>query len=344
MTSSGQLYAFGNNVYGQLGSTATTTPNPVPALVTLPGQLGTVTQVAAGAYHSLAVTSSGQLYAFGYNYYGQLGNATNNATTSPNPTPTLVGLPGAIGAVTQVSAGDLHSLALTSSGQLYAFGFNAIRPAREHDSDNGTTSPNPTPALVSLPGAVGPVTHVVAGLLHSLAVTASGQLYAFGHNQYGQLGSTTNNGTTTANPTPTLVTLPGASGPVVNAAGGGLFTLALTSTGQLYAFGENSLRQLGSTTNNGTGNPNPTPTQVTLPGQVGSITQIGAGANQTLAVTSSGQLYAFGYNGFGELGSATNAATANREPDAHHRRVQSRSLDRCGVRGLDIASFAGLGG
>jgi hypothetical protein len=52
-----------------------------------------VTEAAAGAEHSLAVTSTGQLYAFGENYSGELGNATNNGAARANPTPTLVELP-----------------------------------------------------------------------------------------------------------------------------------------------------------------------------------------------------------------------------------------------------------
>lgn len=95
-----------------------------------------------------------------------------------------------------------------------------------------------------------------------------GQLNAFGDNLYGQLGSTTNNGTENPNPTPTLVTLPGATGPVTEVAAGDGFSPAGTSTGQLYAFGYNGNGRLGSATNNGTGDPNPTPTLVTLPGPV----------------------------------------------------------------------------
>ncbi len=60
--------------------------------------------LAAGSSQAAASTA-GQLYAFGYNYEGQLGNATNTGTTTPNPTPTLVTLPGAIGTVTQMAVG-----------------------------------------------------------------------------------------------------------------------------------------------------------------------------------------------------------------------------------------------
>ena len=89
--------------------------------MTLPGATGPATRVAAGGEHSLAVTSTGQLYAFGSNGYGQLGSAAN---VEPNPTPALVTLPGATGPVTEVAAGAEHSLAVTSTGQLYAFGNN----------------------------------------------------------------------------------------------------------------------------------------------------------------------------------------------------------------------------
>ena len=112
---------------GELGTTTsvgTGTPESTPTPVTLPGDVGGVTQAAAGQFFSLAATSTGQLYAFGANLWGQLGNPINNQSQEPNPTPTLVTLPGASGPVAQVAAGGSHSLALTSSGQLYAFGEN----------------------------------------------------------------------------------------------------------------------------------------------------------------------------------------------------------------------------
>jgi alpha-tubulin suppressor-like RCC1 family protein len=315
VTSTGQFYAFGRNSFGELGSTTnngTEEPNPTPALVTLPGASGPVTQIAASRYHSLAVTSTGQLYAFGLNKRGQLGNATNNDTEEPNPTPALVTLPGASGPVTQIAAGGGFSLASTSTGQLYAFGINN-RGQLGISTNSGTGEPNPTPALVTLPGASGPVTQIAAGGGFSLASTSTGQLYGFGNNRFGQLGSTINNETEEPNPTPALVTLPGASGPVTQIAAGDAYSLVLTSTGQLFAFGVNREGQLGSTINNETYKPNPTPALVTLPGASGPVTQIAAGT-QSLALTSTGQLYGFGNNHFGQLGSTINNGTENPNP------------------------------
>ena len=316
VTSSGQLLAFGGNEAGQLGiAPAGATPTPTPAPVTLPGQIGTVAQVAAGGSFSLAVTSSGQLYAFGSNQYGQLGNTTNNGALTPNPTPTLVTLPGLIGTAKQVSAGQAHSLVLTSSGQLYAFGHNHFGELGS-TTNNNTATATPTPALVTPPGQIGTLAQVVAGGNHSLALTSSGQLYAFGRNYSGQLGNVTGNVTDTPNPTPTLVTLPGQVGPVTQIAGGALHSVALTSSGQVYAFGGNQSGQLGNAINTSTGTANPTPVLVPLPGQIGLATQIAGGDQHSLVVTSSGQLYSFGSNYLGQLGYTTNSGGPTPNPTA----------------------------
>jgi alpha-tubulin suppressor-like RCC1 family protein/phosphodiesterase/alkaline phosphatase D-like protein len=317
--SSGQLYSFGSNLYGQLGDESnleSTLANPNPSLVTLPGASGPVSRLAAGEGHSLAVTSAGQLYAFGNNAFGELGVTTNSGTQNANATPLQVTLPGATGPVVEVATGANHSLAVTSSGQLYAFGLNRFGQLGS-TTRNGTEKPNPTPALVTLPGATGPVVRVAAGVQHSLAVTSTGQLYSFGENNLGQLGVATNQETAKSNPTPTLVTLPGATGGVVQVAAGSNFSLAVTSTGQLYAFGSNNRGQLGNSTNVGEAlAANSTPTLVSLPGATGGVAEVAAGAEHSLALTSTGQLYAFGSNRYGQLGNSTNAGkeAANSTP------------------------------
>src|ERR1039458_9243168 len=130
--------------------------------------------------------------------------------------------------------------------------------------------------LVVLVGAPSPV---------AAASTATGRLYAFGDNYWGQLGSTTNNQAEAANPTPTVVTLPGATGPVTQVAAGSDDSFAVTSTGQLYAFGNNDSGQLGSATNSGNETANPTPAPVGLPaGTTISTVPRGPEASQTPAL------------------------------------------------------------
>jgi hypothetical protein len=176
---------------------------------------------------------------------------------------------------------------------------------------------------VTLPGQEGPVVEVAAGLLHTLALTESGQLYSFGANNDGQLGRKTTHGPGEwANPTPALVTLPGQDGPVVQIAAGRTSSFAVTESGQLYAFGENRFGQLGFAENSGPGpdpseNAHPTPALVSLLGDA-PVAQVAAGSFHTLVLTDEGQLYAFGKNTFGELGNPTNNETqaANPSPTA----------------------------
>ena len=156
VTSTGRLYAFGENNSGQLGSSSS--GGPTPTLVTLPGQSGSIVQIAAGSDYSFALTSAGQLYGWGDNFYGQLGIGTSGAGTAvPRPASS----PGEHGSVTQVAAGGGQTLVVTSTGQLYAFGFNYYGQLG-NNADLLSQTGDPTPTLVALPGASGPATQVAA--------------------------------------------------------------------------------------------------------------------------------------------------------------------------------------
>src|SRR5450759_2553757 len=234
---SGSAWAWGDNGFGQLGN-GTTTNSSTPIAVSLPGGT-TVTAIAGGGYHSLALTPSGQMLAWGANGLGQLGNGT----TADSNTPVAVSLPSGT-TVTAIAGGGQHSLALTSAGQVLAWGYNS-----DGELGNGTTTNSSTPVAVSLPSGT-TVIAIAGGGQHSLALTSSGQVLAWGYNEAGQLG----NGTTTSQSnTPVAVSLP--SGTTVTAIAGGFsHSLALTSTGQVLAWGRNLEGELGNgtTTNSST--------------------------------------------------------------------------------------------
>ena len=291
LTPTGQMLGWGWNPFGQVGNGTTSTGGcsciTTPVAVSLPSGT-TVTAVAAGGNHSLALTSSGQVLAWGFNGTGQLGNGTTTNSNIPVP----VSLPsGTI--VTAIAAGAQHSLALTSSGQVLAWGGNTYGQL-----GNGTTSNSSTPVQVSL--FVGTtVTAIASGATHSLAVTSSGQVLAWGGGYFGQLGD----GTTTSSSTPVAVSLP--SGTTVTAiAGGGQHSLALTSSGNVLAWGHNLYGQLGT----GTTSDSSTPVAVSLPSGT-TVTAISGGSNHSLALTSNGHVRAWGYNMDGELGNGTTTTT-----------------------------------
>jgi alpha-tubulin suppressor-like RCC1 family protein len=286
----GTLWAWGSNFSGQLGD-GTTTPHTLPTQVLLPSSGGSIdpinahwAQVATGNAHTLALTIDGQLYAWGSNYDGQLGNGS----TTGQLTPLKVELPA--------DASDTHTLALTADGRLYACGDNSFGQL-----GTGTTVSGSSLTRVLLPtGTI--CTQLAAGSAHSLALTADGQLYAWGRNKHGQLGD----GTLTLHSRPVAVALPrGQHSPWTKLAAGRSHSLALTADGQLYAWGSNEFGQLAES--------NVTyrtrPGRVALPAAARHSTwaQVTAGDAHSQALTADGRLYAWGSNLVGQLGDHSTA-------------------------------------
>ncbi len=279
LKSDGSLWAWGLNSNGQLGS-GTTTNLYNPAQIMGPGS--GVTGIAAGASHTLATKSDGSLWAWGYNYHGQLGDGT---TTGSN-TPVQIMPPGS--GATGVAGGGSHSLALKSDGSLWAWGLNNYGQLGD-----GTTTNLHTP--VQIMGAGSGIIAIAAGAYHSLAIKSDGSLWAWGYNYWGQVGDATN----TQSNTPVQIMVPGSG--VTAIAAGYYHSLAVKSDGSLWAWGLNNYGQLGDGTTTGRN----APTQIMPPGS--GLTAVAAGANHTLAAKSDGSLWASGSNGYGQLGDGTTA-------------------------------------
>ena len=293
LTSSGNVLAWGDGGYGELGNGGLG-QSSIPGVVNLPPGT-TVTAISSGLYFNLALTSAGQVYAWGANNYGQLGNgAASNSGCFCIATPGQVTLPSGTNVIA-IASGSNHSLALTSTGQVLAWG-NGTRG----QLGNGTTMQSAVPVPVSLPS--GPaVTAIAGGGEHSLALDSSGHMLAWGYNFYGQLG----NGTTTISTVPVPVSLP--SGILVSAiAGGKNHSLAVTSNGKVYDWGSNVTGQLG----NGTNVDSNTPVQVALPSGT-TVTAVAGSSAHSLALTSTGQVLAWGFNGDGELGNGNAGVDSN---------------------------------
>jgi alpha-tubulin suppressor-like RCC1 family protein len=240
-----------------------------------------------------AAATGGTLRAWGYNVAGQLGNGTETSSD----TPVKVKLPAGT-KITSVRAGCDHSVALTTKGHVLAWGFN-----NHGQLGDGSTTDTDTPVRVKFAAGT-KITSVRAGCNFSLALTTKGHVLAWGEGAQGQLGD----GSNTDTDTPVRVKLP-AGTKAKSITAGDEHALAATTKGHLYGWGYNGDGELG----NGTTNDSDKPVKAELP--AGTKVQIvSAGGSHTLALSTAGQFYAWGYNGDGELGDGT--TTSRDTPEA----------------------------
>lgn len=268
----------------------------VPQLV--PG-ITNITALATGptAVHILAISTEGQVWAWGNNHRGKLGDGTTLTRSTPVP---VLGLSDAVA----VAVGGDHSVALTRDGGVWTWGSN-VSYALGYDTGGSPQRLTPT----RVPG-LPPMVAIAAGGLHTLALGGDGTVWAWGDNIAGQGGLHTQPDGSFRSALPEPVPVPGISG-VVAIAAGDLHSLALTSDGTVWAWGYNRDGQLG----NGDWDFQEGGCQASgevrqdcsrpVPGPVltlSSIVEIAAGENHNLARDAQGVVWAWGANYFGALG------------------------------------------
>jgi alpha-tubulin suppressor-like RCC1 family protein len=233
----GTVWSWGDNSYGQLGDGTVNdrlSPGPVASLTE-------IVSVAGGSRHALALRRDGTVWAWGANNVGQLGNGTTTASLVPTP----IALPAPIVAI---ATGSHSSLALSDTGAVFAWGHNV-----SGQLGDGTTTQRLAPVSIALPA---PVIALSAGWDgHALTLLLDGRVFAWGFNEYGQLGLGTD---TPFEATPMQVIAP-LPADIVAIGAGANHSLALDAAGNVWAWGNNGVRQLGD----GTTEPQrPTPVQV----------------------------------------------------------------------------------
>ncbi len=200
-----------------------------------------------------------------------------------------------------VAAGEQFSLYVKADNTVWSWGSNSYGAL----GDNTSTSRN-SPIQVKDNAGTGFLTtvqNIAAGQYHALAVLADGTVWAWGNNGEGRLGDNS----TTDRSTPTQVRGPlnvGTLGGVVAIAAGKNHSLAVKSDGSVWAWGSNSNGQLGDNTTSQSA----VPVQVkgvAGTGTLGGIVAVAAGSYFSLALKSDGTVYAWGYNGEGEIGDTT---------------------------------------
>ncbi|KAL4138725.1 hypothetical protein PRIC2_002229 [Phytophthora ramorum] len=115
----GRVWAWGSNEYGQLGISSEVEQLHTPALVLLPSDVR-IHHIAAGWAHSAMVSTTGEVFTFGWGLYNQLGHGSTQNERQPTAVDALQGLDSKI---EQVECGNWHTAALTLSGDLYTWGW-----------------------------------------------------------------------------------------------------------------------------------------------------------------------------------------------------------------------------
>jgi alpha-tubulin suppressor-like RCC1 family protein len=261
LTADAEVFAWGGNQSGQVGD-GTHLRRSEPVRVR---ELNDVGRLAAGRAHSLALTKDGRVWAWGSNNRGQLGLPSAEQAARP------IAIPG-LSDVVAIDAGDAHSVAVTRAGEVFAWGAN-----NRGQLGDGTRIDRRTPTR--LPSLV--VAGVSAGATHTLALGHDGAVYSWGSGDRGELGTGS---------------LEDATQPVMIASlrahavrAGRDFSAAVARDGTLMMWGANDVGQLGDGTLIDRSLPVAGPS-------VPSISALALGGRHALAVTATGDVWAWGSN------------------------------------------------
>lgn len=248
------------------------TPNASTSFVQVAGFSG-IDAIAAGHRHFLALDyDTGQLFAWGHNGSGQLGDGS--LLDAESPTLVLTG-------VDSMAAGDGFSLAVMSDNTVYSWGRNT-----HGQLGLGDTVDRPIPTLVP---SVSNAFAVAAGGQHSLILLANGSVLATGNNDFGQLGL----GTTTSTATPTAVA--GLSG-ITAIAAGYHHSAAIGPANQAYLWGRNFEGQCGGGDTSPVGYLSPQTLTLQAP-----VIALACGYHFTVFELTDGTVWGTGSNSDGQL-------------------------------------------
>ena len=281
--SEGGLWTWGNATYGVLGdNTVIAKSSPVQ---TITGGTNWK-QVSGGLYTAAAIKTDGTLWAWGDNYYGQLGNST--VVPKSSPVQTIAGGTN----WKQVACGYNHTSAVKTDGTLWTWGRNA---AGQLGDSTFVTKSSPVQTIAGGTNWK----QVAAGVYHTSAIKTDGTLWSWGFNNSGQLGD--NTPSSTFSPVQTIAG--GTNWKQV--ACGSYHTAAIKTDGTLWTWGNATYGVLGDNTVIAKSSPVQTITGGT------NWKQVACGYRHTAAIKTDGTLWTCGYNYYGQLGDNTGVSKSS---------------------------------
>jgi alpha-tubulin suppressor-like RCC1 family protein len=276
LTRDGSVWTWGLNSMGQLGD-GSQLDHPTPTRLT---GLSGIASVSLGPSHSLALNSQGAVLAWGDNRYGKVTGNPNDSSVFPTPTP-VAGLPPGIQSVAACSS---HSLALDSSGTVWAWGSPTLDRFISPNPPFGPTDLAP----VAIPGLSG-IVKIACHLLRNVALKADGTLWTWGMAS----GEASGIPSGISSRAPGQIT---GTPAVVDIAAGGRQTLLLRPDGSLWSYGNDTCDSSIESATSSAPCRYPQP----VPGLTG-VQAITAGDNSAFAILSNGSVYSWGQTGAGGL-------------------------------------------
>ncbi|KAF5457888.1 hypothetical protein F2P56_021962 [Juglans regia] len=245
-----------------------------------------IASVTCGADHTTAYSQSLlEVYSWGWGDFGRLGHGNSSDLFTPQPIKALNGL-----RIKQIACGDSHCLAVTMEGEVQSWGRN-----QNGQLGLGTTEDSLVPQKIQGFQGVS-IKMVAAGAEHTAAVTEDGELYGWGWGRYGNLGL----GDRSDRLVPEKVSaIDGEK--MIMVACGWRHTISVSSSGGLYTYGWSKYGQLG----HGDFEDHLVPHKLEALHDT-NISQISGGWRHTMALTSDGKLYGWGWNKFGQVGVGDN--------------------------------------
>ena len=314
LKSDGKVWSWGAQADGRLGNYQTaslTISSPIQVQQTGAVAFVNAVDVAGGHSHSMAVDSTGQLWAWGDNSNGQVGaNSSSNAITAATQVLKSPVFSDFLTGIVQCDAGSNFSLAVEASGQQRVWSFGSQKHGRLGSGSSSGVLPYAQPVELSTGSTLQSIVQVAAGERFGLARHSNGTLFAWGDNAAGQLGIGSTNQQTRAvqvagfSP-PTAIATEIAAGHDHSVAVRVSYTHtdSVTYAGTVWCWGAQGRGRLGNGTTATANKTSPIgPVLKAAGGYLTGIIQVAGGPQHTLALDSNGKVWAWGDNRDGQLG------------------------------------------